>query len=133
MWDLFAVLARDFRPVDDVPPCRDVVGTAVLVLQVVGVLPDVEPENRLLAVHDRVVLVGRALDRQLAAVVDQPGPPAAEAADTCLRELLLERVESAKRRLDRVRQRAGRLAARIRRHLLPERGGSPAAPAVVPD
>ena len=41
---------RDLRPVHDVPPRVDVVRAAVLVLQVVGVLPDVDAEQRRLAV-----------------------------------------------------------------------------------
>ena len=48
----------DLRPVDGVPPRVDVVRTLVLVLQVVGVLPDVDAEQGRLAVGDRVVLVG---------------------------------------------------------------------------
>ena len=36
----------DFRPVDHVPPLFQVVGAAVLVLQVVGVLPDVVAHDR---------------------------------------------------------------------------------------
>src|SRR5690242_6301426 len=46
-------------PVHDVPPGVDVVRALVLVLQVVGVLPDVDAEQRRLPVGDRVVLVGR--------------------------------------------------------------------------
>jgi hypothetical protein len=38
------VKLADLRPVDHVPPRVDVVGTAVLVLDVVGVLPDVYAE-----------------------------------------------------------------------------------------
>src|SRR5881409_3501698 len=52
----------DLRPVDDVPPRVDVVWTAVLVLQIVRVLPDVDAEHDLLAFHQRAVLVGAALD-----------------------------------------------------------------------
>ena len=37
----------DFVPVDDAPPCLQVFGPTVVVLQVVGVLPDVVAENRL--------------------------------------------------------------------------------------
>jgi hypothetical protein len=59
------------------------------------VLPDVEAQDRLLAFHDRRVLIRRALDRQLAAGVDEPRPAAAEAADAGLGELLLEGVEAA--------------------------------------
>src|SRR4051794_14987108 len=68
-------LGADLAPVHHVPPGRDIVRPPVLVLQIVGVLPDIEAEDRLLAVHERVVLVRRAHDRQLAAVADQPGPP----------------------------------------------------------
>src|SRR5262245_19587913 len=70
----------DLGPVHDVPPRVDVVGPAVLVLQVVGVLPDVDAEDRLLAFHQRAVLVRGALDGQLAAAFDHPRPAAAEAS-----------------------------------------------------
>src|SRR5436190_14655829 len=45
------------RPVDDIPPGVDVVGPLVLVLQVVGVLPDVDADDRRVAVGDGSVLV----------------------------------------------------------------------------
>ena len=41
----------DGRPVDDAPPCFDVVGSTVLVVEIVGVLPYIDPENRSLALH----------------------------------------------------------------------------------
>src|SRR5204863_1028091 len=66
----------DLVPVDDVPPGSDVVGTTVLVLQVVGVLPHVEAENRLLPFHQRAVLVRGALDGELPADIEQPRPAA---------------------------------------------------------
>src|SRR4029453_13078152 len=40
-------------PVDHVPPRAHVIRAAVLVLEVVGVLPDVAPEHGRLAIHDR--------------------------------------------------------------------------------
>src|SRR4029453_5268801 len=49
-------------PVHDVPPGIDVVGAAVLVEQVVGVLPDVEAEDGRAALHHRVVLVGEGAE-----------------------------------------------------------------------
>src|SRR4051794_30893631 len=82
-------------PVDDVPPCGQVVGAAVLVLQVVRVLPHVDAEDRLLAFHQRAVLVGGALDHQLPAGVDQPRPAAAEALGAGVVHLRLELVEVA--------------------------------------
>src|SRR5690606_4389745 len=49
-------------PVDDVPEGLDVVGAAVLVLEVVGMLPHVEPEDRRVTVHQRAVLVGSRVE-----------------------------------------------------------------------
>ena len=51
------VALGDLVPVDRVPPRVDVVRALVLVLQVVGVLPHVDAEQRRLAVGDRAVLV----------------------------------------------------------------------------
>src|SRR3954449_6445337 len=71
----------DLRPVDHVPPRRDVLRPAVLVLEVVGVFPDVEAEDRRAPLHERAILVGRGLDAQRAAAIQcEPGPAAAEAA-----------------------------------------------------
>lgn len=46
-------------PINDLPPGREIVRAPVLVEQVVGVLPDVDAENRGLAFHIGTVLVGR--------------------------------------------------------------------------
>src|SRR5215475_3790447 len=62
----------DLRPVDYVPPRVDVVGPAVLVLEVVRVLPHIDAKHGLLSVHQRVVLVRCALDRELAPLIDHP-------------------------------------------------------------
>src|SRR5919198_5986758 len=84
------VALGDLAPVDGVPPRVDVVGAPVLVLQVVGVLPDVDADERGLALGDWVVLVGRADDRQSGPVVDEPRPAGAELVDAGLLELRLE-------------------------------------------
>src|SRR5678816_4320663 len=47
---------RGFRPVEHLPPCGDVVRTPVLVLEVVGVFPHINPEDRHLAIHQRCLL-----------------------------------------------------------------------------
>src|SRR5207248_10622143 len=86
------------------------------ILQVVRVLPDVEAHDDLLVFHERTVLVRAALDRQLAAVVDQPRPAAAEAADAGFLEFFLEFVEAAERGLDRIGNRAARRPAGLRPH-----------------
>ena len=49
---------RYLRPVHHVPPRGEIVGSTVLVLQVVRVLPHVDAENRSLLVAERRVLIG---------------------------------------------------------------------------
>src|SRR3954452_8787078 len=66
------VALPDGVPVDHVPDRGQVVGPAVLVLQVVGVLPHVDAEQRCLALEDRRVLVGGAGHLELAAVEQEP-------------------------------------------------------------
>src|SRR4051812_35820511 len=74
---------RDLSPIHHVPPRLHVVRAAVLVLEVVRVLPHVEPEERRrLALHDRVVLIGRADDGELVPVLHEPRPAGAEARGT---------------------------------------------------
>src|SRR3954469_25383107 len=67
-------------PIDHVPPSVDVVRTPVLIFQVVGVLPHVDAEHDFLAFHDRAVLIGTALDRELVAAADHPCPAASKPA-----------------------------------------------------
>src|ERR1017187_5848224 len=68
----------DLVPVDDVPPRGEVVGAAVVVLQVVGVLPDVVAEDGVEAAGERIVLVGGGDDLEFAALEDEPAPAGAE-------------------------------------------------------
>src|SRR6266705_2455832 len=50
------VVLRDCVPVDHVPPGLDVISSAVLVKEVISVLPDVESEHRFVALHQWAVL-----------------------------------------------------------------------------
>src|SRR3954466_5902468 len=86
---------RHLVPVDHVPPRLEVVRALVLVLEVVGVLPDVDPDQRRLPGRDRRVLVRGARHGETAAVVHEPRPAAAELADARGVHLLLELVEAA--------------------------------------
>src|SRR6185312_15838955 len=58
------VALLDRFPVDDVPPGLEVVGPAVAVREVVGVLPDVVSEDREVVVQQRRVLVRRRVERE---------------------------------------------------------------------
>src|SRR5205807_9032280 len=81
----------DLVPVDRVPPRVDVIRAAVLVLEIVGVLPHVEADDRELAFHQRAVLVGGRDDVDLARLVlYQPRPARAEASDGGGGKFLLE-------------------------------------------
>src|SRR5687767_8372932 len=54
----------DRFPVDRVPPSGDIFRAAVLILEIVGMLPDINSKYRELAFHDRAVLIWRRGDRQ---------------------------------------------------------------------
>src|SRR5271165_20353 len=110
----------DGVPVDDVPPRVDVVGATVLVLQVVGVLPHVDAQQRGLAGREGRVLVGRSEYRETRSVVDQPGPARAELVDARRLQRGLEVGERAECGLDSARQGAARGAAAAGAHALPE-------------
>ena len=89
-------------PVDDFPEGCDVLGTAVSVIDVVGVLPDVNGEERLEALNDGVAGVGLLGDDELAVGVSgKPGPAGAKEPGRLGGELLLEGVERAELCIDR--------------------------------
>ena len=106
-------LAGDRVPRHHVPPGREVVRAAVLVVQVVGVLPDVDAEDGRLALGERRVLVRRrhaprgASPSQTSQLQPEPNRFTPASFD-----LLLELVERAERVVDRRREVARGLAAR---------------------
>src|SRR5262249_26349877 len=114
------VPALDLRPVDHVPPRLEVRGPLVLVLEVVRVLPDVDAEQRYVALHVRRILVRRGIAGEACAVPDQPGPAAAEALHTAVVDRALERVERLEGVLDHRAQLAAGLASAVGAHDLPE-------------
>src|SRR3954471_24442102 len=123
----------DALPIDHVPPSLEVFGPPVLVLEVVSVLPDVDPEQWRVAVHQWRVLVRGGRDREAGAVVDQPGPAAAELRGPGGAELPLELPHGLEAGRYRLGQRAGRVATSVRRHDLPEQRVVRVPAAVVAD
>jgi hypothetical protein len=83
-------------PVDNIPHSREVLGLAVLVLQVVRVLPGINTEDRA-ELADNGVLVGVGLDADVAGlhVLHEPGPAGALDAGERGVELALQLVERA--------------------------------------
>src|SRR6266702_648597 len=66
---LRSVIFRHRVPVDHVPPGLDVIGPAVLVIEIVSVFPNIETEDRRVPVHQRAVLVRSGDHFYLAAFV----------------------------------------------------------------
>src|SRR5215469_3001440 len=69
------VAMGDHIPVDHVPPGGEVVGAAILVFEIVGMLPDIVAHYREHAVHQRAVLVGCRDNLELATPVEHEPCP----------------------------------------------------------
>src|SRR5690606_26283197 len=98
------------------PPRHQVILPPGLVVQVVGVLPDIHAEDDpRLTLHHRVVLVWRLRHRQATVHVDdQPCPAGSELAQTSRLDRFLHRRHIAELRRDRFGEGACRLAAPAR-------------------
>src|SRR6185437_14808459 len=124
-------------PVDHVPDRLEVVGTAVLVVEVVGVFAHVHTEDRLAfdagdgLAHDGAILVRRGADLEAVRGDEEPCPAAAETASAGGFELGLELVEAAELRRDGLGKLAGGLTAAVRAEQGPEKAVVGMAAAVV--
>jgi hypothetical protein len=84
------IVVADFFPIYNVPPGFDIIRPAVLVFQVVRVLPDIQTHNGFSPGHQWIVLVWRGFNRELTVLEDHPGPARPESSDAGLREFRLE-------------------------------------------
>src|ERR1700704_1236042 len=85
-----AVVAPDFIPIYNVPPSFDIVCPSVLVFQIISMLPDIKTHDSLSAGHQRIVLVWRGFNGELAVLDDHPSPTRAESAHAGLCEFRFE-------------------------------------------
>ena len=91
----------DLGPVDEVPEGVDVVWATVLVVEVVGVLPDIQAKDWFVSEHDGGVLVGGGADMEFAFGVEaEPRPAGAEAGGGLVGELFFEALEGAEGGID---------------------------------
>jgi hypothetical protein len=113
--NVLAVL-RYLVPVDNVPPVGNIFGPAVLVFEVVSVLPDIQSKNRehdtiCDALHERIILVGGVDELKLVTLlVDaHPDPSRAKGSTRCGQglELLLHLIHGSERLVDESRQLRG--------------------------
>ncbi len=111
----------DVVPVHQVLDERlEIVRAAVAVIDVVGVLPHIDAEDRGSAGDQRALAVRALGDDQLAVLHRQPGPAGAELGDAGLDEIFLELLHRADVLDDLLLELAGNGAAAIRLHPVPE-------------
>src|SRR6266404_2515585 len=112
----------DIVPVHEMIDKRlQIIRTAVAIVDVVGMLPDVAAEDRRRAVAQRALAVRGLGDFELAVLDLQPAPAGAELADAGGGEIGLELLEPAEVFVDLLFQPARQLvAAAIRLHPAPE-------------
>lgn len=92
----------DSLPVDNIPDSLEIFSLAVLVLEIVGMLPSIDAQQRdVLAGH--WILVGTGCDTKGTAllILDEPSPTAALDTGKSGVELLAEGIEGAKVLVDR--------------------------------
>ena len=94
-------------PIGDVPTCSNMVGTAVLEIQIVGVLPNIKSVDGLQALANRVSSVSFFRKDKLSVfLLCEPCPVRAKGCRCSLRELRLEVLETTERSVDGFQQTA---------------------------
>src|ERR1700679_2994763 len=121
-----------FVPIDGSPPGGEVVGTLVLVLEVVGVLPDIVAQDGIVPLGNWTVLVRGGDDFQLSAFKDQPSPAGTKLLSGGFIEQLFEVGEAAEVFLDLLRDLACGVTAPVGLHDGPEHAVIHMTAAVVP-
>ena len=99
VWGVFVILSAQsffhYSPVHNLPQGLQVRGPAILIVKVIGVLPNIESQKRTRAMGDGVIGARVLGDAQLPHLVRlQPNPTAAEEGSTFGDELVLEGVEA---------------------------------------
>src|SRR6266567_2250873 len=115
------VTVRNRIPVDYIPPGVQILGTAILVLKIVGMLPDIVTHHRIHTTHERAVLISCRDDLQFSIrVKHKPCPTRAETLGASIIKSRFESIEGTKYLLDSAGKVASRFATTIGRHDIPE-------------
>lgn len=90
MGSIVIIAADDSVPINHIPPLVDILWASVLVLQVIGMFPDIQPQNRdhrnlSDPLHERIVLVGSRADVEASVGLDsKPCPAGSETVGSSL-------------------------------------------------
>ena len=99
----------DHLPIHNPPQLAQVLGATILIIEIVGMFPNIKGENGAEAVGDGVVGAGVLADGKLTSVIGlESDPSGAEDADAFGFKILLEGVKSAPLGLDLGFQMSGR-------------------------
>jgi hypothetical protein len=87
-------------PVDHIIKSGDVIGAAVLVVEVIGMFPHVDAEDGSETIRERRVLIGGGDNSESTALFDEPSPTGAEASGGRLGEFIFEGVKGIEGSID---------------------------------
>src|SRR5204862_3949540 len=109
-----------------------IVGTSILVVEIIRVFPNVHAKQGRVTIHQWAVLIRRRDYFKFSAFVfDQPSPTTSETTGTSCREFFLERVKASESGFDVISKFARGLATSIRTHDFPEKRMVGVAAAIV--
>ena len=109
-------------PVDDTEEVFHKIRSAVLVLQIVGMFPYVQCQQRFLPFCERIILVGGRENFQMVSVKHQPCPAASELGNRSRCKFLFEIFKGTKVSFNLFSHRAVEGSASLRCHHFPEKG-----------
>ena len=114
-------------PIHQIPEGRDVIRSPVLIVEVIGVFPNVQTDDWGSGIvgnpfHQGRILIWRGGDSQGSVIpFDQPCPPRSESREGCLGERFFHGVQAAESGSDGVSQASLRKSTALRRKAFPEK------------
>ena len=115
LFDGRIVSFRDIVPIHEiVDKGLEIIGPAIPVIDVIGVLPDVDRQNRRCPLEQRIFGISSLRDGNLAILDHKPSPAGTELCRAGLDQLLLDLFDRSKGRDERFFESAGNFAAAIR-------------------
>lgn len=127
-----APVLADEVPVDEAREVLEVGGSGVAVVNVVGVFPDINSQEGLVAVGKRVSSIGSIEDGDLSTLFGKPGPARPEVGQCLCREVLNKVINTAPLALNQLLELPSRLSL-MRRDAMPIKGMIPMLSSIIED